>query len=183
MVRYLENLGHVINRKVWWQVLKYILLDHDLYRWTINGLLLRCLGSDQSKVAMGEFVMKYALHISQLIWDDWLLWSAVFLSRLCWKIVLDTTKIVNHARKSKTCNWCLLPCFIPLLSEGCFVIGVYGQPYLAFCRGHWCILVATYPVRESLYSYVVQNMQLSRLPIAEGITKVFGKMHKSHYGR
>jgi hypothetical protein len=27
-----------------------------------------------------------------------------FLSRLCWKIILDTSKIVNHDRKLKMCN-------------------------------------------------------------------------------
>jgi hypothetical protein len=30
---------------------------------------------------------------------------------------------------------------------------------------------------------VVQNMQLSRLPITESITELFGKMYKAHYGR
>jgi hypothetical protein len=67
LVRYLENPDNIVNRKVLWEPLKYILLDHDVYRQTIDGLLLRCLGSDQSKVAMGEFMMKYTLHISRLI--------------------------------------------------------------------------------------------------------------------
>jgi hypothetical protein len=51
--------------------------------------------------------------------------TSIFLSRLCWKHVSDTTKIVNHARKSKMSNWCLLPYCVPSLSEGCFVVGVY----------------------------------------------------------
>jgi hypothetical protein len=54
LVCYLENPGHVIDTKVRWQTLKYVFLDHDLYRQTIDGLLLRCWGSDQSKVAMGS---------------------------------------------------------------------------------------------------------------------------------
>jgi hypothetical protein len=32
LIRYLENPDHVIDRKVWWQTLKNVLLDHDLYR-------------------------------------------------------------------------------------------------------------------------------------------------------
>jgi hypothetical protein len=67
LVCYLENLGHVIDGKVRWQALKYILLDHDLYRQTIDGLLLRYLGSDQYNIDMGEFMIKFALHISWLI--------------------------------------------------------------------------------------------------------------------
>jgi hypothetical protein len=79
LVCYLETLGYVIDRKVRRQDLKYVLLDHGLYRRTIYGLLLTCLSSDQSKIAIGEFMMKYAVHISQFIWDDWLLWQTIFL--------------------------------------------------------------------------------------------------------
>jgi hypothetical protein len=34
--------------------LKYVILDNTLYRRTIDGLLLKRLGLDQSKIAMGE---------------------------------------------------------------------------------------------------------------------------------
>jgi hypothetical protein len=36
------------------QALKYVLLDNALYRRTIDGLLLKCLGLDQSRIAMEE---------------------------------------------------------------------------------------------------------------------------------
>jgi hypothetical protein len=54
LVYYLENPNHIADRKVRWQALKYVMLDNTLYRRTIDGLLLKCLGSDESKVAMGE---------------------------------------------------------------------------------------------------------------------------------
>jgi hypothetical protein len=54
LVRYLENPGHISNRKAQRQALKYIELDDTLYRQTIDGLLLKCLGSEQSKIAMGQ---------------------------------------------------------------------------------------------------------------------------------
>jgi hypothetical protein len=53
-VCYLENPGHIADRKVMCQALKYNMLNNTLYRRTIDGLLLKCLGSDQSKIAMGE---------------------------------------------------------------------------------------------------------------------------------
>jgi hypothetical protein len=31
LIHYLDNSGHVTDRKVRWQALKYVLLDHDLY--------------------------------------------------------------------------------------------------------------------------------------------------------
>jgi hypothetical protein len=54
LVYYLENPNHIADRKVRWQALKYVMLDNTLYRRTIDGLLLKCLGLDESKVAMGE---------------------------------------------------------------------------------------------------------------------------------
>jgi hypothetical protein len=52
LVCYLENSGHIADRKVRCQALKYAILDSALYRRTIDGLLLKCLGLDQSKIAM-----------------------------------------------------------------------------------------------------------------------------------
>jgi hypothetical protein len=53
-VCYLENPSDIADRNVWWQALKYVMLDYTLYRRSIDGLLLKCLGSDQPKIAMGE---------------------------------------------------------------------------------------------------------------------------------
>jgi hypothetical protein len=53
LVHYLENPGHITDRKVRRQALKYVMLDNTLYRRTIDGLLLKCLGSDKSQIAMG----------------------------------------------------------------------------------------------------------------------------------
>jgi hypothetical protein len=41
LVCYLKNPGHITDRNVWRQDLKYVLLDNDLYRRTIDGLLLK----------------------------------------------------------------------------------------------------------------------------------------------
>jgi hypothetical protein len=54
LLRDLEKPGHIANRKVWRQALKYVMLDNTLYRQTIYALLIKCLGSNQSKIAMGE---------------------------------------------------------------------------------------------------------------------------------
>jgi hypothetical protein len=42
------------DRKVLRQALKYTVLDGELYRRTIDGVLLKCLSGEQIKVAMGE---------------------------------------------------------------------------------------------------------------------------------
>jgi hypothetical protein len=42
----------IMDKKVKRQVLKYTSLDGDLYRRTIDGVLLRCLSDEQAKVAV-----------------------------------------------------------------------------------------------------------------------------------
>jgi hypothetical protein len=53
LIRYLENPGHISDRKVRRQALKYVVLDSTFNYQTIDGLLLKCLSSDQSKILMG----------------------------------------------------------------------------------------------------------------------------------
>jgi hypothetical protein len=60
--------------------MKYTMVDGDLYQWTMDGLLLKCLGAEQSRIAMREvheglcgmhqsvFKMKWALRREGLYW-------------------------------------------------------------------------------------------------------------------
>jgi hypothetical protein len=43
LVKYMQNPGDVVDRKIRRQALKYTMMDDKLYRWTNEGLLLRCL--------------------------------------------------------------------------------------------------------------------------------------------
>ena len=51
---YLQNPSQPTDRKVRRQALKYVVLDETLYRRMVEGLLLRCLGPEEAKVATGE---------------------------------------------------------------------------------------------------------------------------------
>jgi hypothetical protein len=48
LIRYLENSGHITDRKVWWQALKYVVLDNTLYRRTIGEVHKGICGTHQS---------------------------------------------------------------------------------------------------------------------------------------
>jgi hypothetical protein len=50
----LRNLKKTTDKKIKRQVLKYMSLDGDLYRRTIDDVLLKCLGEEHAKVAAGE---------------------------------------------------------------------------------------------------------------------------------
>jgi hypothetical protein len=54
LVRYLQEPGVAVDRKIHRQALKYTLLNDELYRRTIDGLLLKCVGEDAAWVAMGD---------------------------------------------------------------------------------------------------------------------------------
>ena len=54
IIGYLQNPSQPTERKVRRQALKYVVLDETLYRRTIEGLLLRCLGPEEANVATGE---------------------------------------------------------------------------------------------------------------------------------
>jgi hypothetical protein len=81
LVHYLENPGHITDRKIGQRALKYVVLNNTLYRRTIDDLLLKCLGSDQSRIAMGEIhegicgthqsthKMKWMLHRAGFYWS------------------------------------------------------------------------------------------------------------------
>jgi hypothetical protein len=66
LVRYLENPGHIAGSKVRRQALKYDMLDNTLYRRTINGLLLKCLSLDQSRIPMERFIKVFVVLINHL---------------------------------------------------------------------------------------------------------------------
>jgi hypothetical protein len=67
MVHYLKDPSHITDRKVQQEALKYVMLDNTLHHRTIDDLLLKCLGSEQSKIAMGKFTKVFVVLINQLI--------------------------------------------------------------------------------------------------------------------
>jgi hypothetical protein len=54
LIKYLRDPNAKVDKSVRRSAFKYILHNDDLYRRTANDLLLKCLGSDQARVAMGE---------------------------------------------------------------------------------------------------------------------------------
>jgi hypothetical protein len=94
LARYLENIGYIADRKVWHEALKYVMLDNSLYHWNIDGLLLKCLGLDQSKIAMEGGGHEGICGTHQSAHKiKWLLRGRLWLI-----IVFDTTRVVNHAK-------------------------------------------------------------------------------------
>ena len=84
IVEYLKDPSKKINRKIRFQAIKYVLLEGDLYYWTIDGVLLKCIDKEEAKVLMGEihervcgshqsaYKMKWVIRINRYFWPTML---------------------------------------------------------------------------------------------------------------
>jgi len=54
IIDYLKDPSKKVERHVRFQATKYVIFGDELYYWTIDGVLLKCLGDDEAKSLMGE---------------------------------------------------------------------------------------------------------------------------------
>jgi hypothetical protein len=93
----IRDPGKTTDKKVKRQVLKYTSLDDDLYRRTIDGMLLKCLGEEQTKVVVQEVHDGICGAHQSPYKMNWLLWSVAFY----WPIVMD-----DCVKYQKGCEAC-----------------------------------------------------------------------------
>jgi hypothetical protein len=146
LVRYLENPDHITDRIVQRQALKYVVLDNTLYHRTIDDLLLQCLGSDQSKIAMWEIhkgicdtyqsahKMKLFLHRAGFYWltminDCFMYYKGCKSCQKFGDVQLALAAMLHRIIKL----W---------LFHG-WALDIVGQIYPASSKGHPFVLVAT----------------------------------------
>jgi hypothetical protein len=93
----IRDPGKTTDKKVERQVLKYTSLDDDLYRRNIDGMLLKCLGEEQTKVVVREVHDGICGAHQSPYKMNWLLWSVAFY----WPIVMD-----DCVKYQKGCEAC-----------------------------------------------------------------------------
>jgi hypothetical protein len=138
LIRYLENPAHITNKKVRQQALNYVMLDNTLYHRTIDDLLLKYLGSNQSKVVMGE--VHQSAHKMK-----WLLHCVGFY----WLTMLDDCftyyKGCESCQKFKNVQLAHAAILHPIIKPWPFrswVLDFVGQIHPASSKGHRFVLVA-----------------------------------------
>jgi ribonuclease HI len=94
----LRNLEKTTNKKVKWQVLKYTSLDGDLYRRTIDGVLLKCLGEEHAKVAAREVHDGICGAHQSAYKMNWLLRRAGFY----WSAMMDDC--IKYQKRCEACQ-------------------------------------------------------------------------------
>jgi hypothetical protein len=127
-------------------VLKYTLIDDELYRRTIDGMLLKCLGEEQAKVVAREDHDGICGANQSAYKMNWLLQGAGFY----WPTMMDDC--VKYQKDCEACqrfmNIQLAPTSVmnsivkswPFRGSGQYFI---GDIHPGSSKGHWFILVAT----------------------------------------
>jgi ribonuclease HI len=54
IINYLKDPPKKVDKQLRYRVIKYVLLEDELYYRAIDGVLLKCLGEEEAKILMGE---------------------------------------------------------------------------------------------------------------------------------
>jgi hypothetical protein len=95
----IRDPGKIIDKKLKQQVLKYMSLDGDLYRRTIDGVLLKCLGDEQAKEAVQEVHDGICGAHQSAHKMKWLLRRAGFY----WPTTVDDC--IKYQKGCEACQW------------------------------------------------------------------------------
>jgi hypothetical protein len=142
----IRGLGKTTDKKVKWQVLRYTLLDEDLYRIAIDSMLLKCLGEEQAKVAVRQ-VHDGNCGAHQLPYKmNWLLQRAGYY----WPTMMD-----DCTKSQKGCEACqrfrniqsapagVMNSIVKPWPFGGWGLDFIGEIHHRSSKGHRFILVAT----------------------------------------
>jgi hypothetical protein len=94
----IRDPGKTTDKKIKQQALKYMSLDDDLYRITIDGVLLKCLGEEKAKVAVWEVHDRICGAHQSAHKMNWLLWRAGFY----WLTMMDDC--IKYQRGCEACQ-------------------------------------------------------------------------------
>jgi ribonuclease HI len=143
---YLRDPTKKVDRKVRFQAAKYVLLEGELYYRTIDGVLLRYLDKEESKVLMGEihegvcgahqsaFKMKWVIRRNGYFWptmlDD------------CFAYYKGCQECQKFGKVQRVSSSAMNPIIKPWPFRG-WEIDLIGQIYSPSSKNHKFILVAT----------------------------------------
>jgi len=143
IIDYLKDPSKKVERCVRFQATKYILLEEELYYLTIDIVLLKCLGDDESRSLMGEihegvcgahqstFKMKWMIRRNGYYWPT---------------ILEDSFKYFKGCQKFGNIQRAPTTAMNPIIKPWPFrgwAIDLISQIYPPSSKGHKFILVAT----------------------------------------
>jgi len=146
IVEYLKDPSKKINRKIRFQAIKCVLLEGDLYYWTIDGVLLKCIDKEEEKVLMGEihervcgshqsaYKMKWVIRRNEYFWPTML--------EDCFTYYRGCQECQKFGSVQRVPASAMNPIIKPWPFRG-WGIDLIGQIYPPSSKNHKFILVAT----------------------------------------
>jgi len=144
IIDYLKDPSRKVERRVRFQATKYVLLE--LYYRTIDGVLLKCLGDDESRSLMGEIhegvcgAHQSAFKMKWMIQRNGYYWPTIL--EYCFKYFKACQECPKFGNIQRAPASAMNPIIKPWPFRG-WAIDLIGQIYPALSKGHKFILVAT----------------------------------------
>jgi hypothetical protein len=195
LIACIKDLRGSRNRKVYHHILKFMLIDDDLYRRTIDGLLLMCLSDEQARIAIGEvhkgicgshqsaFKMKWMLRRACLYWPT--------MVNDCVKYQMGCEVCQRFGNVQFAPASMLHPIIKPWPFRG-WGLDFIGEVHTASSKGHKFILVATdyftkwteaVPLRNMTHREVINFVQehiIQWFGVPQSLTTDQGSSFMSH---
>jgi hypothetical protein len=170
-LEYIRDPGKTTNKKIKPQVLMCMSIDDELYRRTIDGVLLKCLGEEQTKVAVWEVHDEICGARQSAYKMNWLLRRAGFY----WPTMMD-----DCVKYQKDCEVCqrfgniqsaptgVMNSVVKPWSFRGWGLDFIGEIHSGSSKGHRFILVATHyftkwtetvPLRNLTHQEVISFVQ------------------------
>ena len=145
-ISYLKNPSQRVSRKLRYKVIRYVLLDGQLYYGSVDGELLRCLSLEEAESIMDEVhggicgahqsahVMRHVIRRSGYYWPTML--------EDCFKVCKGCQDCQRFGNVQRAPTSAMNPIIKPWPFRG-WGIDLIGQVYPSSSKGHKFILVAT----------------------------------------
>jgi len=146
IIDYLKDPSRKVERRVRFQATKYVLLEEELYYPTIDGVLLKCLGEDESKSLMGEIhegvcrAHQSAFKMKWMIRRNGYYWPTILED--CFKYFKRCQGCQKFGNIQRAPASAMNPIIRPWPFQG-WAIDLISQIYPPSSKGHKFILVAT----------------------------------------
>jgi len=176
---YLKDPSKRVGKRIRFQATKYVLLDDELYYCTLDGVLLKCLGNDESKSLMGEihervcgahqstFKMKWMIRRNEYYWPT--------ILEDYFKYFKGYQGFQKFGNIQRAPALAINPIIKPWPFRG-WAINLIGQIYPPSSKGHKFILVATDYFTKWVEAIPLKNVTLANMVdfVKEHIVYQFG---------
>jgi len=145
IIDYLRDPSKIVERRIRFQATKCVLLDDELYYHTVDEIMLKCLGDDESKTLMGEIhgvcgAHQSAFKMKWMIRRNGYYWPTILED--CFKYFKGCQGCQKFGNIQRALASAMNPIIKPWPFQG-WAIDLIGQIFPPSSKGHKFIIVTT----------------------------------------